>query len=459
MAALYANEPGAAKSAIIPGMGRAPLAKGRTHATEASKWALVPDATDPKSWRLPLFYEGESKPDPGLVAYAIGRLSPDAHPTLDVRHARGARQRVRDAFRILYPDRELPGPLTKAQEVSFDPTTEAADSGTGVMVAFGLAPAIAEALAVKAEGLGDGIAVEPTSSLHVTLCYMGPIAEWPTEKLDQLRAVLATFAPYEWPMEGVISGGAIFDVGEDAETGRRVGAAVALVDAPNLSAWRTRLATMLAGYGLAAANEHDFTAHVTLAYGPLDQLQSVPLPPTIGVYFDALMLVAGPDVQTFPLDGPRLAAAEAAMYPHDEGPQLILASAEKRFTLAPLYVPGELDSHKEWADADDLQAMVWDYVQAGDRTVRLQHVPGTIAGESLEIVCWPFELTAPMLQADGSTVDVTLPPGTVYQGIRWEPWAFQSIRAGELNGISMGGAAYRTNEAPPGGDPDASQGS
>jgi 2'-5' RNA ligase len=535
-----------------------PVAKGKEHARRQSAWALVPDAEDASTWRLPLWYEGEQKPDVTLVRYALGRLSADANPTIPVRYAREARARIRDAWGVLYPEAELPkalqkgavgshhtatvdkpwsastnekrlpspvpvataramyawydseqvadgavpkmacsfphhevsadgkpGPANlsacrnglarlsqsnvpesahatiqahlrghlndggsdvgKAEAITFDPA-ELEGQSDGVMVAFGLAPDVAEALAITEAP--DGVTVEPVEAMHVTLAFMGSITTWPADQLETLAAALRSFAPYEWPLAGQVNGFAIFDVGTEPGSNVEQGAAVVIVDVPGLSEWQCMLRKMLADYGMAPASDHDFTAHVTLAYGPIEALRQLPQPPVLGVYFDSLILAAGGTVQQFPFDGPRLATA---LSPGEDAMPLILASAEQRFTLAPLYVPDALDSHKEWATGEDLQTMVWDYVRAGDRTIRLQHLPGTIAGESVEIVSWPFPLTAPMRQPDGTTKDVTFPAGTVYQGIVWEPWAFERVKAGQLNGISMGGAAYRVDDTPAGG--------
>jgi hypothetical protein len=161
------------------------------------------------------------------------------------------------------------------------------------------------------------------------------------------------------------------------------------------------------------------------------------------------MLVAGADVWRIPFDGPRLALD----YGLDGEMPLVLRADAKRYTFAPLYVPNVLDSHGEWASPDDLQAMVWDYVRCGNRSISIQHVPGTVAGECVEVVSWPYDVEAKMTLGDGSGEEtVTLPAGTIYQGIVWEPWAYAALRANKINGISMGGAAWRVDETPPEGD-------
>lgn len=334
--------------------------------------------------------------------------------------------------------------VTKQFDVSFDPSAGNADEAmTGVMVALGLSPEVAATLAYSEADAPEGVAVEPIEALHVTLAFMGDVSAWPTEQVEQLAAVLRSFAVYEWPLEGAITGWAIFTLDDGTPEQPAQGAAVALLDVPYLSEWRSRLAQMLRDSGLYPVDNHDFTAHVTLAYGPVEALRTLPVAPVIGVFFDSLMLVAGTDVWRMPFDGPRLAAT------WDNSMPVILAADERRFSFSPLYVPDKEDSHGEWANADDLQAMVWDWMRAGHRGVSLQHLPGTVAGEAVEIVCWPWELTATMTLGDGSEpTEVTLPAGTVYQGVVWEPWAWQALKSKKLNGLSMGGLAWRVDEEP-----------
>jgi hypothetical protein len=117
---------------------------------------------------------------------------------------------------------------------------------------------------------------------------------------------------------------------------------------------------------------------------------------------------------------------------------------EARYTLAPLYIPGTLDAHKEWTDAESLQKAAWGLVSSGDQNVYLQHQRKIVAGRRVEIVSWPYEVEAHLVvPGDVKKASVTLPAGTVYQGTIWEPWAWGLVRKGELRGLSMGGMAKR----------------
>lgn len=130
-----------------------------------------------------------------------------------------------------------------------------------------------------------------------------------------------------------------------------------------------------------------------------------------------------------------------------DGSVPIIKSAlmEKRFSMAPVYLPNTYDAHGEFIDDPDmLQQALWGYVEStgGDRTVYLQHSP-TPAGKWVEVMQWPFEVTT-QVTVPGEVKKsrtVTLPAGTVYMGVIWEPWAAEEVRKGKLRGFSLGGRA------------------
>lgn len=145
---------------------------------------------------------------------------------------------------------------------------------------------------------------------------------------------------------------------------------------------------------------------------------------------------------------------DTALHPEDPTP-ILKAASSKRYSMAPVYMPGQLDAHGDFiATADDLQMATWGYVEetAADRTIYLQHSPEP-AGKWVEIMAWPYEvtttLTVPSLtDATGRVTKatsrvVTLPAGTVYMGVIWEPWANDEVQKGTLRGFSLGGTARR----------------
>lgn len=142
------------------------------------------------------------------------------------------------------------------------------------------------------------------------------------------------------------------------------------------------------------------------------------------------------------LDAAVAKAQQVAQYP----PTVLKADAAKMFSYAPMYIPGRVDAHGEFVkSADDLQQAAWDYVEktAADRTVYLQHTDRP-AGKWVEITSWPYAVEAPMVMpGTGEVRKASLPAGTVYLGVKWEPWAWEMVQKGQLLGWSMGGWAKR----------------
>lgn len=134
------------------------------------------------------------------------------------------------------------------------------------------------------------------------------------------------------------------------------------------------------------------------------------------------------------------------------------ADPELRYTFGPLYAPERLDAHGEYADAADLQKALWEYVRASgaDRRINLQHEDSgeSTVGEWVEAVAWPYETTVTIAKSGEEPRDVTLPAGTVYMGVVWDPKAWdEGIKKGRLNGLSLGGRALRVAEPAPPSDP------
>jgi hypothetical protein len=119
------------------------------------------------------------------------------------------------------------------------------------------------------------------------------------------------------------------------------------------------------------------------------------------------------------------------------------ADDAKRYTLGAMYIPDRVDAHGEWTDADELQRAVWDYVKTNDRRIRLQHDRDVIAGEWVEVMAFPYELTVPIKTMSGIDANHTYPANTVFLGVIWEPWAWKKVQEGEILGYSIGGKAER----------------
>jgi hypothetical protein len=129
--------------------------------------------------------------------------------------------------------------------------------------------------------------------------------------------------------------------------------------------------------------------------------------------------------------------------PLSKATRLIKQATEERFTLAPWYIPEKYDAQNEWTDARELQKALWEYVQSGDRTIRLQHNKNVRAGEWVEAMTLPHSWTTPMTKANGATTEITYPAGTVLLGVIWDDWAWDMVKKGEITGFSIGGSAER----------------
>jgi 2'-5' RNA ligase len=327
-----------------------------------------------------------------------------------------------------------------------DVTFEGDPESSGVMLCFGLDDRTVEALAIHEPP--DGVIAQDTTQMHLTVMYLGDIETWPMDLLDLLVMHVRSFivrcgVP---PLTGKVSGGGVFINGDAATV-------VALAQVEGLDDFSDSLEHYLAACGFHFPDGFDsYIPHITLAEGTVDSTGTLPLPETVPLAFGELLLVAGDQVWEFSLDGPLPMAPDPGemmgggyMGASSDGYMMaaVERADERRYTFTPLYVPGALDSHGEWVTADDLQTAVWEFMRTGNRVVNAQHAEGTVAGEVVEMVSWPFEATVDMMDADGELTTVTLPPGTVYQGTVWEPWAWKAIKAGKITGVSLQGGAVR----------------
>lgn len=127
------------------------------------------------------------------------------------------------------------------------------------------------------------------------------------------------------------------------------------------------------------------------------------------------------------------------------------ADDEQRFTLGPLYAPDRKDAHGEYTDGDTLQGAVWDFVrqsrESGGR-LNLQHgdLGDVTVAEMVEVMAWPYDHTIKVRTAGGDERELEMPAGTVYLGAIWDEDVWPLVKAGKLNGWSLGGKAVRVRE-------------
>lgn len=343
---------------------------------------------------------------------------------------------------------ELQDAVLRAEEAAWDVVTIMAeetatgydirvDKPTGVMVAWFLPSYEAAQL-----GIPGG---EPAEDLHVTLAYLGDATAMSVDEQRKLIGVVGEVCQRHPMLDGALSGVGRFSNGEETDP-FWVG-----VDIPGLQALRADLVEALTEAGIELAGigaGRDYTPHVTVAYIPAED----PTPPITVQHVDAwvgeLTVAIGPARHRLSLQVPQYDGDDGEPYNRSAYiPDLVTKSAETReedrFTLGPWYIPGQLDAHDEWTDAESIQKALWGYVQKDDRDIRLQHNLDVVAGEWVEAVTWPFPVEVPLTSADGIVTKYKYPAGTPFLGVQWEPWAWELVKAGKLSGYSIGGKGGR----------------
>lgn len=324
-------------------------------------------------------------------------------------------------------------------------------TGEGSMVALVIPAEAAEALAVE-NGLD-------APDLHITLAYLGDSGQFDSVKRQAIRSVVQETVQ-GWPaLVGEVTGTGRFtadDGGPDP--------VFAIPSIPGLAELRNAVVQALSWEGVYPTGKgaEAWTPHITLAYVDKDA-DAPPAVTGIPLWPHQVVVAFGADRHLVNLGGdaePSVWAKMKALFQRgaehgDDGPEVPLgihiesptmakaADAERRFTLAPWYVPDFTDAHSEWTDKEELQAALWGYVRSGDRRIRLQHNTSVVAGEWVEAVSWPYEVTLPMQKADGTVEDRTYPAGTPFLGVIWEDWAWDAVKNGLITGYSIGGKADR----------------
>ena len=337
---------------------------------------------------------------------------------------------------------------------------------TCACVALAVDPGVAAMLTIPG-------GVEP-DEMHITLAVVDSL-DGPRD-VDRLNAAVSAFALIRWPLAGTVGGTGIFpqeadtvDEDTDMPAATDLACGVALIDVPGLGSMRDELVEWLNFAGFSVLAIHDFMPHITRIYGTVDEVVAAGLAPKIPIQLGAINVMQDDELSgCFPLWAAQLDACgilvDYQSRPLREGepdsPEpfplqsedgdwpVMKAAGELQMTTAPVYVPGRLDLHGDWADAEDLQKAVLDYVASGDRGIRLQHMPQIQAGTMVAtyITCTP--MIVPMTVGGSVTKMVELPAGTVMQDVLWTDWAWSLVKSGKIRGMSFGGTAGKVAEAP-----------
>lgn len=165
---------------------------------------------------------------------------------------------------------------------------------SGAMVAFFLPTETSDALV---SALGDQIEIVTPDTLHVTLAYLGEVADIDARR-DDVAAALKTFAAQRQAVAGSLNGIGRFNPSDSSDNLCPI---YANVDAADLPEFRQALIDALIEAGVDPVLNHGFTPHVTLTYvgvnAPTPELRL----PTTTVTFERLALAWGDERTDYPL--------------------------------------------------------------------------------------------------------------------------------------------------------------
>lgn len=291
-------------------------------------------------------------------------------------------------------------------------------SPDGVMVGYFLDDAVA-----KAAGIEIG-------APHLTLAFLGKADDMSLADQRKLIKTVGEVSKRHSALSGVVKGTGWFE---------ESGTAYAVPHIPGLAELREDLVKSLQDAGLPVSTEHDFTPHITIATG-IEKSAAPDGPEPFELTVDTMHVAIGGFRHSSDLSG-----EESDVVVKAESAPIAKADGDKRFTLAPVYVPGQYDAHGDWADPDDLQEAMWKFSK-GERLIALQHAPEQGSqGEAVELMVIPWEHTVPMIQPDGSSQDVVFPAGTPWMGVVWNEDVWPLVKAGKIRGYSIGGRASMLN--------------
>lgn len=185
----------------------------------------------------------------------------------------------------------IAGAFTEAFKGAREPYIETLkERHTGAMVALYPTPEVATVLATPLMDWPDGSVVTPSSEMHVTLTYLGEADDIPVQTRTLQHAYVDDIAAATWPLPARFNGVARFNGGDSD-------AVVVLLDSREINELAHNLRSVL-----GSASDHEFLAHITLAYIPKDAPTPTIAPMFDLIYLDRIGLAYGGVVETFPLD-------------------------------------------------------------------------------------------------------------------------------------------------------------
>lgn len=165
---------------------------------------------------------------------------------------------------------------------------KADDHADDAMIAFMLDASLADQLLTLARHAGipeEGL--QTADQMHLTLAYLGKVADAPGSDEENVTAELEKFASGWGSIKGAINGVGRFIDNPDKDC------IYLNFDSPELPRFRQALVAFLKGIDVDPAENHGYTPHITLAYiGKDDPMPTITLQ-SIEVAFDALTLMWG----------------------------------------------------------------------------------------------------------------------------------------------------------------------
>jgi 2'-5' RNA ligase len=330
----------------------------------------------------------------------------------------------------------------------------------GIMVGFFLPSWVGEQVALPGG--------EQVNGLHITLAYLGELDALNVNQQRTLIGVCAELARDSHALRGVLRGINTFPAEEGGDGAGYTSDSIPLyagVDVPGLFELRGALLRALDDAKIPYDKTHpNYVPHVTLAYvdpeaADEDALTAFQLEP-VDVTLRELTVAIGGAHFTSTLFGEvwddyGVAPEYQRTGPSAYRPTIAVAKAltleeERRFTLAPMYLPDTLDGHGEWVDGLDLEQSFHDFMaDFAHEGIRLQHEPAVVAGKVVEgyILREPLEVEVPVPGNETVMEKHLYPAGTPMIGTRWEPWAWPLVKDGTIRGYSMGGTATPVDES------------
>lgn len=157
--------------------------------------------------------------------------------------------------------------------------TVVAEAHKGIMVCLYPPKDVAKKFAVEGG--------EPVENMHVTLGYLGKIADLPEDAFDLAIKACESVAKNQVKLEGSVGGVGRWAAGDDGDC------IYASVDVPGSNDLQAKLCEALEAAGIPARSNHGWSAHMTIQYLEPDLDVKIHHVEPVDVSFDSVWVVSG----------------------------------------------------------------------------------------------------------------------------------------------------------------------